>query len=458
MTGKEKSMTAYFEIRTSDGNQYVWPEPLGDKGEARLVIEKVGHSVECGLLFAYTDNYPYIDLEFNSGTVHYVINHRHSRLYWDGCVWARNSIEDVRYSLPDRVRLCVNGRYFQDVDYEEFARVVRNTKSGFGEPQYRCSVVITDPRVRFLALASLAYFDVNGGRAKCELYKRMNPTCQEALAALRRFGLDVGLGPNKADERTVYGHLEDFSAASMKETPAQILGRTIPLRVECEGLLEPGNLGSGTLTLSLSNEQTGVVLRGVEMVGGIRRNYAFRVPTEWARKSVVNIIEKISVSPTMPADREGCTSQNVLRIFKGDSAFSLSWGGVVGGTWHPLVRMARKLRLVYDMLKEDAAEGVEESDIRLIGEFKIAHAHVKDQNEAFAVFPAGKRVFLRCGEDGANVVFVQGSEDGDVLGEVPTVFGDVHSALLNGCHSVTARIESPCSHQGKPSACVVVVE
>ena len=125
------------------------------------------------------------------------------------------------------------------------------------------------------------------------------------MAALKRFGLDVEFGSNTADADIVYGHRLDFSNASKNETPAQILGRTIPLQIECEEPLEPGNLNSGMLALSLVNEQIGVVLRGVETGGGVRRTYAFRVPAEWARTCVLNIIEKASVGLTMQTEPGG---------------------------------------------------------------------------------------------------------------------------------------------------------
>ena len=445
------SMKAYFSIRTESGNDYTWPEPLGDKGEAAVVIEDVGETIECGRLLADTDNYPYIVLEFFCSNRYIAAEHRHSRLYWDGCVWARTSIEDIRYALPDRARLCINGQFRQEVDYEQFARVIRNT------PKYKSSVAITDPRVRFLALASLAYFDEKGAKAKCELYKRLNPTRAEATGVLRRFGLDVAFGPNEADEATVYGHLYDFCAASKSETPAQILGRTIPLRVECEEPIEAGNSDAGMLTLSLANEQIGVVLRGVETIGGGRKTYAFRVPTEWARKNVVNIIEKMSVAPTMPTDRGGYPSRSVIRVVKGDGVFSLAWGGEIEGTWHPLVRMSKKLRLVYDMLKEDAAVDVEESDPRLMGEFKIANAVTKDHADAFPVFPVGAELDLCRSPREEKTVFVQRKANGAVLGVVSPMFGDVLNAILERGQDIKARIESTCSHQGRPSACVVVV-
>ena len=136
--------------------------------------------------------------------------------------------------------------------------------------------------------------------------------------------------------------------------------------MECHEPVEHGNLDAGTLTLSLGNEPTGVVLRGIETIGAGRKTYTFRVQTEWAQRNVVNVIERMSVSPTMPTDREGCPSRNEIRIIKGDGVFSLVWGGVIGGTWHPLHRMAKKLRLVYDMLKEDAVAGIEESEPRLV--------------------------------------------------------------------------------------------
>lgn len=451
------SIKAYFSIRSYGDSEYTWPEPLGDKCEASIVIEDVGDSLECGRLFASLDHFPYIGIEFFADAVHFCANHRHSRLYWDGCVWTHTALEDLQYLLEDRVRLFVDGRHLLDVGYEQFARVVKNTKNDDCEPQYKCDVAVTDPRVRFLALASLSYFDEKGAKAKCELYKRLNPTRQEATAVLRRFGLDVGFGPNKADEDTVYGHLNDFCAASKNETPAQILGRTIPLRVECHEPVEHGNLNAGSLALSLGNEQTGVVLRGVETIGAVRKTYAFRVQTEWARKSVVNVIEKMSVSPTMPTDREGCPSRNEIRIIKGDGVFSLAWGGVIGGTWHPLHRMAKKLRLVYDMLKEDAVAGIDESEARLVGEFKIAKAHLKDYNESLIVFPSGMEVSLSRDPNDEKTVLVQKSEGEDVLGIVSPSFVNIMDRIRGNCHDIRARIESPCSHQGKPSACVVVV-
>ncbi len=450
-------MKAYFNIRAKEGSDYAWPEPLGDKGEAAVVIEDVGDSLECGRMLAYTDNYPYIVLEFFCHNQHFAVEHRHSRLYWDGCVWTRTSLEDIRYELPSRVRLHINGQYRYDVDYEQFARVVRNTKTGEHEPKYKCSVAITDPRVRFLALASLSYLDEKGAKAKCALYKQLNPTREESLAVLRRFGLDVGFGPNKADEDTVYRHLNDSFSACKNETPAQILGRTIPLRVECHEPVELGNLDAGSLALSLGNEQTGVVLRGIETIGGVRKTYAFRVPTVWARKNVVNVIERMSVAPTMPTDREGCPDRHEIRIIKGDGVFSVRWGGVIGGTWHPLHRMAKKLRLIYDMLKENAVAGVEEYEPRLVGEFKIAKAHVKDNNEALTVFPVGREVFLHRSPTGEKTVLVQERADGGVLGIVSSVFGDVLDVLFGESLDIKARIESTCMHQGKPSACVVVV-
>ena len=450
-------MKVYFSIRTKNNNDYTWPEPLGDKGEATVVIEDVGDTIECGRLLAEFDNYPYVVLEFFCSNCYFAVDHRHSRLYWDGCAWARTSIEDIRYELPKRVRLLVNDQYRMNVDYDQFVRVVQNTNAEAGEPRYKCSVAITDPRVRFLALASLTYLDEKGSKAKCALYKRLNPTRQEAMAALRRFGLDVGFGPNKADEDVVYGHLNDFCTASKSETPAQILGRTIPLRVECEEPVESGNSDAGTLTLSLANEQVGVVLRGVEAIGGVRKTYAFRVPTEWARKNVVNVIEKMSVAPTMPTDREGSPSRSEIRIIKGDGVFSAAWGGVIGGTWHPLVRMAKKLRLVYDMLKEDAVAGIDESEPRLVGEFKIAKAHLKDYNESLTVFPVGMEVFLSRDPNEEKAVLVQKSDGGDILGIVSPSFGNIMDRIPDNSYDTRARIESPCSHQGKPSACVVVV-
>ena len=451
------SIKAYFSIRSNGDSEYTWPEPLGDKCEASIVIEDVGEYLECGRMLATVDNYPYIVLECFCCGQHFAVEHRHSRLYWDGCVWTRSSIEDIHYELPDRVRLCVNGQFRQEIDYEQFARVVRNTKTGEHEPQYKCSVAITDPRVRFLALASLSYLDEKSAKARCALYKQSNPTREESLAVLRRFGLDVGFGPNKADEDTVYGHLNDFFSASKDETPAQILGRTIPLRVECHEPVEHGNLDAGSLALSLGNEQTGVVLRGVETIGAVRKTYAFRVQTEWAQKNVVNVIEKMSVSPTMPTDREGCPSRNEIRIIKGDGVFSLAWGAVIGGTWHPLHRMAKKLRLVYDMLKEDAVAGIDESEPRLVGEFKIAKAHLKDYNESLIVFPPGMEVSLSRDPNDEKTVLVQKSEGEDVLGIVSPSFGNIMDRIRDNCHDIRARIESPCSHQGKPSACVVVV-
>lgn len=451
------SIKAYFSIRSYGDSEYTWPEPLGDKCEASIVIEDVGEYLECGRMLATVDNYPYIVLEFFCCGQHFAVEHRHSRLYWDGCVWTHTALEDLQYLLEDRVRLFVDGRHLLDVGYEQFARVVKNTKNDDCEPQYKCDVAVTDPRVRFLALASLSYFDEKGAKAKCELYKRLNPTRQEATAVLRRFGLDVGFGPNKADEDTVYGHLNDFCAASKNETPAQILGRTIPLRVEYEEPVEKGDFDAGTLALTLANEQVGVVLRGVETIGGVRKTYAFRVPTEWARKSVVNVIEKMSVSPTMPTDREGCPSRNEIRIIKGDGVFSLAWGGVIGGTWHPLHRMAKKLRLVYDMLKEDAVAGIDESEARLVGEFKIAKAHLKDYNESLIVFPSGMEVSLSRDPNDEKTVLVQKSEGEDVLGIVSPSFVNIMDRIRGNCHDIRARIESPCSHQGKPSACVVVV-
>ena len=451
------SIKAYFSIRSYGDSEYTWPEPLGDKCEASIVIEDVGEYLECGRMLATVDNYPYIVLEFFCCGQHFAVEHRHSRLYWDGCVWTHTALEDLQYLLEDRVRLFVDGRHLLDVGYEQFARVVKNTKNDDCEPQYKCDVAVTDPRVRFLALASLSYFDEKGAKAKCELYKRLNPTRQEATAVLRRFGLDVGFGPNKADEDTVYGHLNDFCAASKNETPAQILGRTIPLRVECHEPVEHGNLNAGSLALSLGNEQTGVVLRGVETIGAVRKTYAFRVQTEWAQKNVVNVIEKMSVSPTMPTDREGCPSRNEIRIIKGDGVFSLAWGGVIGGTWHPLHRMAKKLRLVYDMLKEDAVAGIDESEARLVGEFKIAKAHLKDYNESLIVFPSGMEVSLSRDPNDEKTVLVQKSEGEDVLGIVSPSFVNIMDRIRGNCHDIRARIESPCSHQGKPSACVVVV-
>ena len=450
------SIKAYFSIRSYGDSEYTWPEPLGDKCEASIVIEDVGEYLECGRMFATVDNYPYIVLEFFCCGQHFAVEHRHSRLYWDGCVWTHTALEDLQYLLEDRVRLFVDGRHLLDVGYEQFARVVKNTKNDDCEPQYKCDVAVTDPRVRFLALASLSYFDEKGAKAKCELYKRLNPTRQEATAVLRRFGLDVGFGPNKADEDTVYGHLNDFCAASKNETPAQILGRTIPLRVEYEEPVEKGDFDAGTLALTLANEQTGVVLRGVETIGAVRKTYAFRVQTEWAQKNVVNVIEKMSVSPTMPTDREGCPSRNEIRIIKGDGVFSLAWGGVIGGTWHPLHRMAKKLRLVYDMLKENAAAGVEESSIRIVGEFKIANTPM-DHIVASLFFQAGKELLLCRSPTGEKSIQVQDPKDGHVLGVVSPMFSDVLDALLENDGDIKARIESPCSHQGKPSACVVVV-
>ena len=48
--------------------------------------------------------------------------------------------------------------------------------------------------------------------------------------------------------------------------------------------------------------------------------------------------------------------------------------------------------------------------------------------------------------------------DGVVLGVVSPMFGDVLNAILERGQYIKARIESTCSHQGKPSACVVVVK
>ena len=159
----------------------------------------------------------------------------------------------------------------------------------------------------------------------------------------------------------------------------------------------------------------------------------------------------------MPTDREGCPSRNEIRIIKGDGVFSLAWGGVIGGTWHPLHRMAKKLRLVYDMLKEDAVAGIDESEARLVGEFKIAKAHLKDYNESLIVFPAGMEVSLSRDPNDEKIVLVQKSEGEDVLGIVSPSFVNIMDRIRDNCHDIRARIESPCSHQGKPSACVVVV-
>lgn len=448
------SMRAYFSIRTFNNKEYSWPDPLGDKGEAAVVIEDVGDTIECGRLLAGVDNYPYTILEFFSSNCRFAVEHRHSRLYWDGCAWACTSIENIRYELPNRVRLFVNDQYRMEVDYNQFARVVQNTDEGIGEPRYKCSVAITDPRVRFLVLASLSYFDDKGAKAKCELYKRLNPTRDEAMAVLRRFGLDVGFGPNKADEDTVYGHLNDFCAASKNETPAQILGRTIPLRIECEEPLENGNLNSGMLVLSLANEQVGVVLRGVETVGGVRRTYAFRVPTEWARKCVLNIIEKTLVGLTMRTEQDEGTGQRAIRIINEAGVISLTLGGMIGGTSDSIGRTAKKLRLVYDMLKEESAADVDEPSVRLVGEFKIVNTPM-DHIVASLVFKVGKEVCLSRNPNCEGDVLVKEKENGHALGVASPVFGDALNAIHENEWDIKARIASTSILE--PSANVVVV-
>ena len=282
-------ITFYFNIHAQEG--YRWPQALAGKGEAAVVMDYPDR-VECGRLFATLDNYPYVGLDMFCDGVPFRATHRHSRLYWDGCVWTAQNLEDVRWRLPQRVPLVINGKRHGGVSYDEFERAVREDAGDGKTTTENCHVAITDPRVRFLALASLAHFDRKGAKAKCDLYARLNPSKDEAVAALRRFGLDVDFAPHHATETVVYGHLKDFSKASAAETPAQILERTIPIRVEVEEPVKAGEPNGGLLALTLSNEQYGVVLRGVETTGGVKRTYAFRVPTEWARKNVVEVIER----------------------------------------------------------------------------------------------------------------------------------------------------------------------
>jgi len=92
-----------------------------------------------------------------------------------------------------------------------------------------------------------------------------------------------------------------------------------------------------------------------------------------------------------------------------------------------------------------------------VGEFKIAKAHLKDYNESLIVFPAGMEVSLSRDPNDEKTVLVQKSEGEDVLGIVSPSFGNIMDRIRDNCHDIRARIESPCSHQGKPSACVVVV-
>ena len=452
-------MTFYFNIHVQEG--YRWPQALAGKGEAAVVMDYPDR-VECGRLFATLDNYPYVGLDMFCDGVPFRATHRHSRLYWDGCVWTAQNLEDVRWRLPAKVSLVINGKRHGDVTYEEFERVVREKNAEGRVTTERCRVAIIDPRVRFLALASLADFDQKGSKAKCDLYARMNPTRDEALAALRRFGLDVPFGSNHATEKVVYGLLNDFGKVSRSETPAQILGRTIPIRVECSEPVDADDPKAGHLDLSLGNGQTGVVLRGVETVGGVRKTYAFRVPTDWVRKNVVSVIERVSVSPLMPTDREGYPTSTEFRIIKGDGVFSTKWGNTTSGSWHPLVRMAKKLRLAYDMLKEDAAADVEEDDPRLLCEFKIAAvSHVKGAEKACSLLASGEELVLVRDRDNPydkKAIKVLKGEDGPVLGYVPkAVNGDLAVKLDSYCE-LWAKVESPCSHLGKPSASVLVVQ
>lgn len=451
-------MTLYFEIRAE--KDYRWPEPLGKKGKAVVVMADAGR-ITCGRLYAHLDNYPYVGLDIICDGVSFRATHRHSRLYWDGCVWTAQTLEDVRWRLSQRVPLVINGKRHGGVSYDEFERAVREDAGDGKTTTENCHVAITDPRVRFLALASLAHFDRKGAKAKCDLYARLNPSKDEAVAALRRFGLDVDFAPHHATETVVYGHLKDFSKASATETPAQILGRTIPIRVEVEEPVKAGDPGCGTLALSLSNEQYGVVLRGVETTGGVKRTYAFRVPTEWARKNVVEVIERMSVTLTMQNDRTGHPDSHQIRIVKGDGAFSLRWGSSTDAKWYAPVRMAKKLRLVYDMLKANAAEGVEEIDARLLGEFKIAAVgHVKGAEKACSLLAPGAELRLERDKDNphdANAIKVVNAEDGTALGYVQRTLNTELVALMGEYVEIAAKVEAPCSHLGKHSACVVVV-
>lgn len=450
-------MTFHFEIRARD---YTWPEPLGKKGEAALVIEDAGR-IECGRMLAGVDNYPYIVLELFCDDKHIRVDHRHSRLYWDGCAWARERIDDFEYDLPKRVRLVINGKEHSEVDYDQFVRVVRETNGEGRETLGKCRVAITDPRVRYLALASLSYFDENAPKAKCAIQSRLNLTREEALTALRRFGLDVPFANNPADQDLVYGHLQDYCKASKSETPAQIVGRTIPIRIECSDLVDCCAPQKGRLDLKLVNGPIGVMLRGEETVGGTQKTYSFRVPTEWARKNVVSVIERMSVSPFMPTDREGYPNGTEIRIVKGDAVFSAKWGNMTGGTWNPLVRMAKKLRLVYDMLKENAAADIEETEPRLLGEFKIAAVgHVKGAEKACSLLAPGAELRLERDKDNphdANAIKVVKAEDGVTLGYVQKTLNAELASLMDEYVGITAKVEASCSHLGKHSACVVVV-
>ena len=110
-------MTFYFNIRAKE--DYIWPQALGGMGEAAVVMDYPDHVV-CERLFATLDNYPYIGLDMSCDGVPFRATHRHSRLYWDGCVWTAQNLEDVRWWLPKRVSLVINGKRHGDVTYEEF--------------------------------------------------------------------------------------------------------------------------------------------------------------------------------------------------------------------------------------------------------------------------------------------------------------------------------------------------
>ena len=450
-------MKFYFEIRAE--KDYLWPEPLGNKGKAVVVMDDAG-PFTCGRLYTHVDNYPYVGLDIFCDGLPLRATHRHSRLYWDGCVWTAQNLADVRWRLGEKVPLVINGKRHGEVTYDDFERVVRETTEE-GTTTENCRVAIIDPRIRFLALASLSDLDEKGSKEKCALYARLDPTKDEAISALRRFGLDVDFAPHHETEDVVYGLLRGFSKASATETPAQILGRTIPIRVEVEEPVKAGDPGCGTLALSLSNGQTGVVLRGVETTGGERKTYAFRVPTEWARQNVVEVIGRMSVTPTMKIDRAGHPERHVIRVLKGDAVFSLAWGNLSGGTWDAPVRMARKLRLVYDMLKAKAAEGVEESATRLVGEFKIAAVgHVEGAEKACSLLVPGTELRLERDRDNphdANAIKVLTAEDGTTLGYVQRSLNAEIAALIDEYAEISAKVEAPCSHLGKHSACVVVV-
>lgn len=59
--------------------------------------------------------------------------------------------------------------------------------------------------------------------------------------------------------------------------------------------------------------------------------------------------------------------------------------------------------------------------------------------------------------DDEKTVLVQKSEVEDVLGIVSPSFVNIMDRIRDNCHGIMARIELPCSHQGKQSACVVAV-